>query len=129
MAVLRHIMADRPSAARRFYERLRERAPLVGLVLREFSLRRGDAKVFLERVVLPVNRLLASYLDGFVAQGVLRPLDTFVAARALVGMLMIFVLSQHVFGGEDLQPISDDVVVETAQELFLRGILAPPSAG
>lgn len=115
-----------PLIARRFYERLRERAPLVGLVLREFSLRRGDARVFLQRVVLPVNRLLASYLDGFVAQGVLRPLDTLVAARALVGMLMIFVLSQHVFGGEDLHPISDDVVVETAHELFLHGMLASP---
>ena len=115
-----------PLIARRFYERLRERAPLVGLVLREFSLRREDARVFLERIVLPVNRLLAAYLDEFVTQGVLRPLDTFVAARALVGMLMIFVLSQHVFGGDEIQPISDDAIVETAQELFLRGILAPP---
>lgn len=117
-----------PLITRRFYERLRERAPLVGLVLREFSLRREDARVFLERIVLPVNRLLAAYLDEFVAQGVLRPLDTFVAARALVGMLMIFVLSQHVFGGDEIHPLSDDAVVETAQELFLRGILAPPRA-
>ena len=125
---LRDTPPDRaiPLIARRFYERLRERAPLVGLVLREFSLRREDARVFLERIVLPVNRLLAAYLDEFVTQGVLRPLDTFVAARALVGMLMIFVLSQHVFGGDEIQPISDDAIVETAQELFLRGILAPP---
>ncbi len=117
-----------PLITQRFYDRLRERAPLVGLVLREFSLRPDDSRVFLERVVLPVNRLFASYLDGFVARGVLRPIDTFVAARALVGMLMVFVLSQYVFGGAELQPIPDEKIVETVQELFLRGVLAPPPA-
>ncbi|CAG1005913.1 Fatty acid metabolism regulator protein [Myxococcaceae bacterium] len=118
-----------PLIARRFYERLRERAPLLGLVVREFPLRRDEARVFVERIVLPVNRLLASYLDRFVAEGVLRPLDTFVAARALVGMLMIFVLTQYVFGGDSIEPISDDAVIETAQEIFLRGALAPRPGG
>jgi AcrR family transcriptional regulator len=117
-----------PLIAGRLYERLRERAPLVGLMLREFSLRPRDARVFFERVMLPVNRLFAAYLDGFVARGVLRPLDTFVAARALVGMLMVFVLSQHVFGGEEIRPIPDATIVDTVQELFLRGVLAPTGA-
>jgi AcrR family transcriptional regulator len=117
-----------PLITQRFYEGFCERAPLIGLVLREFSLRPRDARIFLQRVVLPVNRLFASYLDGFVERGVLRPVDTFVAARALVGMLMVFVLSQHVFGGEELRPINDESIVDTVQELFLRGVLASPVA-
>jgi AcrR family transcriptional regulator len=117
-----------PLIAERLYARLRQRAPLVGLVLREYSLRPADARIFLERVLLPVNRLFASYLDGFVARGVLRPLDTLVAARALVGMLIVFVLSQHVFGGEALVAIPDATIVDTVQDLFLRGMLAPPPA-
>jgi AcrR family transcriptional regulator len=117
-----------PLIAERLYARLRQRAPLVGLVLREYSLRPADARLFLERVLLPVNRLFASYLDGFVARGVLRPLDTLVAARALVGMLIVFVLSQHVFGGEALVAIPDATIVDTVQDLFLRGMLAPPPA-
>jgi AcrR family transcriptional regulator len=128
-AALRNTPPERaiPLIAGRLYERLRQRAPLVGLVLREFSLRPRDARLFLERVMLPVNRLFASYLDGFVTQGVLRPLDTFVAARALVGMLIVFVLSQHVFGGEELRPIPDATIVDTVQDLFLRGVLASPA--
>jgi AcrR family transcriptional regulator len=127
---LRNTPPDRaiPLITARIYERLGARAPLVGLMLREFSLRPADARLFFERVMLPVNRLFAAYLDGFVAQGVLRPLDTIVAARALVGMLMVFVLSQHVFGGEQLHPIPDATIVDTVQELFLRGVLAPPVA-
>ncbi len=113
-----------PLITERLYARLRERAPLVSLVLREFSLRPDDARVFIRSVIVPVNRLLAAYLDRFVERGVLRPLDTFVAARALVGMLMVFVLTQHVFGGEEVQPIPDEAITGTVQDLFLHGALA-----
>lgn len=118
-----------PLIAEHLYARLRDRAPLVGLVLREFSLRPEDARAFAQRVILPVNRIFAAYLDAFVKRGVLRPLDTFVAARALVGMLVIFVLSQHVFGGEKIRSISDETIVDTVQEIFLHGMLATPSRG
>jgi AcrR family transcriptional regulator len=118
-----------PLITERLYARLRERAPLIGLFFREISLRPHDARVFVRSVILPVNQLFASYLDAFVARGVLRPLDTFVAARALVGMLIIFVLTQHVFGGEEVRAIPDDAITRTVQDLFLRGVLAAPSEG
>ncbi|HTO55118.1 MAG TPA: TetR/AcrR family transcriptional regulator C-terminal domain-containing protein, partial [Myxococcota bacterium] len=76
-----------------------------------------------ERVVIPGNQLLAEYLDRCVARGALRPLDTFVAARALVGCLVMFLISQSVLGGDALRPISDAAVIETVTELFLRGAL------
>jgi len=116
-----------PLITERLYARLRERAPLVSLVLREFSLRPNDARVFIRSVILPVNRLLAAYLDRFVEQGVLRPFDTFVAGRALVGMLMVFVLTQHVFGGEHVHPIPDETITGTVTDLFLHGALTAPA--
>jgi len=112
-----------PLVVSRLWGRLRERAPLVALLFREISLRPEDARGFLERVLLPANRLFAAWLDRHVERGALRPLDTFVAARGLVGMLVMFLLTQEVFGGAELRPISDAAIVETVSGLFLRGAL------
>jgi AcrR family transcriptional regulator len=103
---------------------LRERAPLIGLVLREVPLRPENARTFIEKVVLPTNRLLADYLEAGVASGDLRPLNTFVAARALVGMLVVFLLTQEVFGGRALSPLSDEAITKTVSDLFLHGACA-----
>ncbi len=112
-----------PALVGTLWQRLRERAGVFQLVLGTGTLRPENARVFLERVMLPGNRLIAEYLDRCVTRGALRPLDTFVAARALVGSVVVFVLSQHVLGGEALRPIADAAVVDTLSELFLRGAL------
>ena len=108
------------------WQRLRAGAPLVAMLFRELSLRPVEARHFLESAMLPANRPLAELLDARVAAGELRPLDTFVAARGLVGMLVMFCWSQEVLGGRALRPIEDAVLVETVSEIFLRGVLAAP---
>lgn len=107
------------------WTRLRERSPIIGLVLREVPLRPENARTFIEKVVLPTNRLLADYLDSGVASGALRPLNTFVAARALVGMLVMFLMTQEVLGGGALSPLSDEAITATVSDLFLHGACAP----
>ena len=116
-----------PRIARELWRRLREQAPLIALLLRELPQRPDTARAFFEQVVLPTNRAFAGYLDAGVREGALRPLDSFVAARALVGMLMIFVLTQELYGGRALAPLADDAITDTAAELFLRGVLRPRS--
>jgi AcrR family transcriptional regulator len=108
---------------------LRARAPLIGLVLREVPLRPDNARTFIEKVVLPTNRLLGDYLASWVASGALRPLNTFVAARALLGMLVVFLLTQEVFGGRTLSPISDEAITTTVVDLFLHGACASVRPG
>ena len=109
------------------WQRLKERAPVFRVLLGVGGgvLRPDNARVFFERIVLPGNTMLAAYLDHCIERGALRPMDTFVAARALLGSLVTFVLSQEVLGGAELRPISDDAIVETVSDLFLRGALAP----
>jgi AcrR family transcriptional regulator len=114
-----------PRIARGLFARLREHAPLLALVLRELPQRPDTARAFFERVVLPTNRRFAAYLEAGVAAGALRPLDTFVAARALVGMLMIFVLTQELYGGRAVAPLADDAITGTVADVFLRGVLRP----
>ncbi len=109
------------------WQRLKERAPVFRVLLGVGGgvLNPENARIFFERIVLPGNTLLAAYLDHCIERGALRPLDTFVAARALLGSLVTFVLSQEVLGGAELRPIPDEAVVETVSDLFLRGALAP----
>ena len=126
-------LADRPFeeavplVARELWQRLKANAPLIGLLFQELPRRPDLARAFLERAVLPTNRLFAAFLARGIAAGELRAVDPLVAGRALVGMLMIFLLTQEVFGGRDLVPIADDAITDTAAELFLRGVLRPRS--
>ncbi|HXX49532.1 MAG TPA: TetR/AcrR family transcriptional regulator [Myxococcota bacterium] len=115
-----------PMLVAALWERLRERGTILALVLGGGALRPENARLFQERVLLPGNQLLAAYLDECVHRGALRPMDTFVASRALIGSLVMFMLSQNVLGGAALRPIPDAAIVETVSDLFLRGAL--PSA-
>jgi AcrR family transcriptional regulator len=116
-----------PAIARELWRRLRANAALVGLLLQELPRRPELARAFLAQAVLPTNRLFAAFLERGIAAGMLREVDAFVAARALVGMLMIFLLTQEIFGGRDVAPIADDAIPETAAGLFLHGMLRPRS--
>lgn len=112
-----------PELLRALWDRLLERAPMIAAIVRQGGARQENMRIFLERVVLPGNALMAAYLDACVARGWLRPIDTFVAARALLGMLVVFLVSQNVLGGAQLRPIGDDAILDTIAELFLRGAL------
>ena len=115
-----------PALVGLMWQRLQERAPVFRIMLGFGGiLRPENARLFVERIVMPGTRMLAGYLDHCVARGVIRRIDTFVAARALLGSLVTFVLSQEVLGGAELQPIPAAAIVETISDLFLRGALAP----
>jgi AcrR family transcriptional regulator len=114
-----------PRIARELWRRLREHTPLVRLMLRELPQRPDTARAFFEKVVLPANRLFAASLDAGIAAGAVRPLDTLVAARAFVGMLMIFLLTQELYGGRAIAPLRDDSITDTVADVFLRGVLRP----
>ena len=133
MSELADALAERPFEdaipliTRELWRRLKANAPLVGLLFQELPRRPDLARAFLERAVLPTNRIFAVFLARGITAGQLRPVDPIVAGRALVGMLMIFLLTQEVFGGRDLAPIADDAITDTAAELFLHGVLRPRS--
>ena len=118
-----------PRITAQLWGRLRSAAPQVAVLFRELALRPADARHFLESVVLPANRAFAEFLEARVRGRELRPIDTFVAARALVGMLVIFLWTQQILGGKRLRPIDDDAITGTVSALFLRGVLAPAPPG
>lgn len=74
--------------------------------------------------ILPANRRLAELFRRGIASGEFRALDPLIAARALVGMLQVFVVSQRLLGGQRIFPIADAKIVRTVTDIFFRGLLA-----
>lgn len=103
---------------------LHPRIEVVRLLVREITIRPEHARTFVENVVLPTNQALADYLDRSADRGELDLLgiDSFVAARALVGALTIFLFTQTLFGGAELRPIDDDTIVDTVTRLFTNAL-------
>jgi AcrR family transcriptional regulator len=100
---------------------LEERRELAGVLLRELPNHPEEARRFLEQVVLPINRLLARYLEEVLPPERRALLDSLVAARSLLGMVATFFLTQEILGGRELLPIPEERIRETIAELFLRG--------
>jgi AcrR family transcriptional regulator len=75
--------------------------------------------------ILPANRRLAAVIQRGIDSGEFRGLDPLIAARAFVGMVQIFAVSQRLLGGQRILPLSDAKVIRTVTEILFRGLLAP----
>lgn len=81
--------------------------------------------------VLAANRRFAAVIRAAIRSGEVREIDAILAARAFIGMFLIFAISQRLLGGERIYPIADRAVVATVTDIFLNGLLAPkaPTVG
>jgi AcrR family transcriptional regulator len=107
---------------------LEERRELAGVLLRELPNHVAEARHFVEQVMLPMNRLLADYLETALPAERRARIDTLVAARLLPGMVVAFFLSQEILGAKELMPIATERIVGTITELFLHGTLGSEPA-
>jgi AcrR family transcriptional regulator len=81
------------------------------------------AQVYREGI-LSANRRFAAIIQESIQAGECRDVDPLIAARAFVGMFLIFAISQRLLGGERIYPIADEAVVRTVTDIFLNGLLA-----
>jgi len=65
---------------------------------------------------------IANYIQRRIDEGAFRPVAPQLAARALFGMFVSFVLWQEIFGVKEKQPYDRDEVVRTFVSIFLSGI-------
>jgi AcrR family transcriptional regulator len=96
--------------------------PIIQMVLAGAGRFPETAELFFREFILKNNRRLAAVLEQGMAAGELRRADSLVAARGLIGMLLVFVLSQKVLGGERVLPLSDRRILRTVTSIFLDGI-------
>jgi len=110
------------------WQRLTRHRDLVGLLLRELPGNLDKAEHFLAEVLLPTNRVLARVLEEKLTPERALRVDTIVAARGLLAMVVAFYISQEVLGGSRLLPIREDAITSTIVEIFLHGILGGGAA-
>jgi AcrR family transcriptional regulator len=85
---------------------------------------------YLRRMPLYLTQFLEEFLQTRIAQGVYRPMDTTVVARAFMGMIIIFILTQEVLPGKRVFATVDyEVIGQEIVHLFLHGVLAHPGQG
>ncbi len=104
-----------------------EALPIIRMVLAEAGSFPETGELFFREFILKNNQRLASVLEQGMATGELRRVDPLVAARSLIGMLLVFILSQKVLGGERVLPLSDRRVLRTVTSIFLDGIARHPA--
>jgi AcrR family transcriptional regulator len=63
-----------------------------------------------------------SYVQQRIDDGAFRDLDPQVVTQALVGMCLIFILTQELLMAKHVRPLDFDAVVPVLVDLFLRGI-------
>ncbi|MFQ6058255.1 MAG: TetR/AcrR family transcriptional regulator [Anaerolineae bacterium] len=79
---------------------------------------------FLQRTPLYAAGKIQQYLQLRINQGVFREMNTAIVARALLGMLLIFLLSQEILPGRRVTPFEYDEVAREVVRLFLYGVVA-----
>jgi AcrR family transcriptional regulator len=110
------------------WSRLNEREDLVRLMLRQLPSHAEHAQHFVERVVLPTSRLFADYLEEKLGPERARQIDTRVAARSLLSMVLVFFVTQRLFGAEKLEAVAPRRVTDTISEIFLNGVRGDAAA-
>jgi AcrR family transcriptional regulator len=86
---------------------------------------------FLEQTTRFFTRIFdfEGFLQDRIEAGTFRPLDTAIVARAFVGMVLIFVLSQEILPGRKVIPMSYEEIAREIVQLFLYGAVARPEEG
>jgi AcrR family transcriptional regulator len=109
--------------ARHFLQSMPDYLPIIHLVLSDGQRSPAHAEQLYQDVILKGNKLLAAYLAAQAKAGRIRPLDNpFLTARAFMGMLMTYVLTQEMLGGKHFTSIKLEAWVREVVQLFLDGI-------
>ena len=80
------------------------------------------SELFFQSRVRRLHEFLSAYIQGRIADGVFRPMDSLVTARAFVGMVVHYLLIHEIFGIKRPPHASPERIVETFVTLFLDGI-------
>jgi hypothetical protein len=99
--------------------------PIVKIGLADASRFPQGARQVYQETVLKGNLILADLLEKKSRCGQIRPLENpFLTARAFMGMLMFYILTQDILSGKDLTRISSEDWINEIVRIFLDGLVA-----
>ncbi len=112
------------------WRHLSDNRELVLIVVRELPTHLEQARAMMERVMVPANALLATYLEERIDADRAKQLSLIISARGLLGMVIFVFLTPELLGAGRFLPVADEEVTSTIAELFLRGVMtASPEEG
>lgn len=101
----------------------REAVALFRLLIGEATRRPEAARAFVQFGPNRVLGFVASYLEGQMRAGTLRPADASQAARSFLGPMALFLMAREIFQQPEAQQTDPETVVAATVEIFLRGML------
>jgi AcrR family transcriptional regulator len=104
------------------WQHLCENRELVLVAIRELPTHLEQAKLLIERVMVPANQLMAGYLEKQIDPTRAEQISLIISARGLLGMIIFVFLTQEVLGAGRKLPVSVEQVTATIAELFLHGV-------
>jgi AcrR family transcriptional regulator len=104
------------------WQHLCENRELVLVAIRELPTHLEQARLLIERVMVPANQLMAGYLEKQIDPTRAEQMSLIISARGLLGMIVFVYLTQEVLGAGRKLPVSEEQVTSTIAELFLHGI-------
>jgi len=81
-------------------------------------------RLYCERLIVPMEKLLAAYLSAQVRRGVLRPVNIELAVHAFYGMFLNFVLAENLLLGDKVFHFPEKDRVEQLVDVFLTGMFS-----
>jgi len=97
--------------------------PVFRMVLADAHRYPVQAEHVYNNLILKANKMLAEFLSVQSKAGRIRKLNSpLITARCLVGMLIIYVLSQEMLGGNKFLPIERKDWVKETVRIFLEGV-------
>ena len=105
------------------WRHLKQHRDLVLLALRELPSHLEQADEAIERVLVPTNKLLATFLEDRLGAQRARELSLIVAGRGLIGMIIMVFISQEILGAQRFLPVEEDKITSTIARVFLHGVL------
>jgi AcrR family transcriptional regulator len=100
-----------------------EVAKAVPLIIGEFNHIPALQRLYREEVLPNLNFQLATLLELGMDLGFFRRVDPVIAARSLMGMFFVFVMTQEVLGAKQVTPMTIDDIADTIVSVYFHGIL------
>lgn len=114
---------------RRAWRHLTAHRDLVLLALRELPTHLDQLQGVLEKVFIPSNQLIASYLESRLGPTRAQEISFVVAGRGLIGMILIMFLSHSILGAGRFLPLDEDQITSTIAQVFLHGVAGAEGTG
>jgi AcrR family transcriptional regulator len=103
--------------------RARENAEAVRFAFTELPLHQELREKFYREIALAQHRRVEGFLKDRIAKGEFRPIRAEIAARAFLGMYVIFTLAETVFGDRKVARLTPEEIADEVVRLFLHGAL------